>query len=72
MRTHQLIKSIILLLTLVHFYGCTQKPGHSKNYIPVIDGDWWQVAGNPDLDELTSDEQQQVDFGIWQAADVFA
>jgi len=36
---------------------------------PVIDGDWWQVAGNPDLLERTGERQQPVDFAIWQAAD---
>ncbi len=40
-----------------------------KQTVPVIEGDWWQVAGNPDLGELTSTEQQPVDFGIWQASD---
>lgn len=37
--------------------------------MPVIDGDWWQVAGNPDLGDYTSDRQQPVDFGVWQARD---
>ncbi|WP_197530267.1 ADP-ribosylglycohydrolase family protein [Bythopirellula polymerisocia] len=38
--------------------------------VPKIDEQsWWQIAGNPDLGELTSDEQEPVDFGIWQAAD---
>ncbi len=36
---------------------------------PVIDGQWWQVAGDPDLGDYTSEKQQPVDFGIWQAAD---
>jgi hypothetical protein len=36
---------------------------------PQIDGDWWPVAGNPDLGAYTSDKQQPVDFAIWQAAD---
>lgn len=40
-----------------------------RNLIPAIDGDWWQVAGDPDLGEYTSPKQQPVDFGIWQAAD---
>src|SRR5689334_2299147 len=34
-----------------------------------IVGEWWQVAGDPDLGELTSAKQQPVDFGAWQAAD---
>ncbi|MBR9999652.1 MAG: hypothetical protein KFF73_11810 [Cyclobacteriaceae bacterium] len=38
-------------------------------YVPEIRGEWWQIAGNPDLGELTAEEQEPVDFGIWQAAD---
>src|SRR2546427_10280128 len=36
---------------------------------PRIAGDWWQIAGAPDLGELTATNQQPVDFAIWQAAD---
>jgi len=36
---------------------------------PEIDGNWWQVAGNPDLGKYTSAKQQPVDFAVWQAAD---
>jgi hypothetical protein len=36
---------------------------------PQITGEWWQIAGDPDLGELTSPKQQPVDFGVWQAAD---
>jgi hypothetical protein len=36
---------------------------------PVIDGEWWQVAGNPNLGGLSTPSQQPVDFSIWQAAD---
>jgi hypothetical protein len=35
----------------------------------VIDSPWWQVAGDPDLGEYTREEQQPVDFGVWQAVD---
>lgn len=37
--------------------------------IPAIDGDWWQVAGDPDLGEYTHEAQQPVDFAVWRAAD---
>lgn len=37
--------------------------------IPAIDGEWWDVAGNPDLGAYTTDKQDPVDFGVWQAAD---
>jgi hypothetical protein len=37
--------------------------------VPAIDGEWWQIAGNPDVGEHTTDAQQVVDFAVWQAAD---
>jgi hypothetical protein len=37
--------------------------------VPAIDGEWWQVAGNPDLGKHNADGQQVVDFAVWQAAD---
>jgi hypothetical protein len=36
---------------------------------PRLFGDWWTVAGDPDLGPFTNPGQQVVDFGIWQAAD---
>lgn len=36
---------------------------------PHIQADWWQIAGDPDLGELTSSKQQPVDFAVWQATD---
>jgi hypothetical protein len=42
---------------------------HSVAYVPILVGPPWQIAGDPDLGELTSPKQQPVDFGIWQAAD---
>jgi hypothetical protein len=36
---------------------------------PRIVGDWWSIAGDPDLGELTGPNQQPVDFGIWQSVD---
>lgn len=37
--------------------------------VPEIVGEWWQIAGSPDLGELASSEQELVSFGVWQAAD---
>src|SRR4051794_41050406 len=36
---------------------------------PRLVGEWWTIAGDPDLGALTTTNQQPVDFGIWQAAD---
>lgn len=37
--------------------------------VPVLDGDWWQIASTPDLGKYNTKAQQPVDFGIWKAAD---
>ena len=44
-------------------------PSAEPVLVPQIDGDFWQVAGDPDLGKYTTPKQQPVDFGIWQAAD---
>ncbi len=63
MRT--LIIACVLVLSAISVNG-QEKKGVE---IPTIVGEWWQVAGDPDLGEHTSPDQQPVDFGIWQAAD---
>ena len=47
---------------LVHAHG-------PSVLVPQIDGQWWSVADNPDLGELTDARQEPVDFAVWQAAD---
>ena len=37
--------------------------------VPEIDGEWWRIAGDPDVTPYTTPGQQPVDFGLWQAAD---
>jgi len=37
--------------------------------IPQIDGQWWQVAGNPIDHKYATERQEPVDFAIWQATD---
>jgi hypothetical protein len=41
----------------------------SGRLVPEVTGDFWTIAGNPDLGVLSSPAQQPVDFAIWQAAD---
>src|SRR5438045_2064014 len=43
--------------------------GQEKPRQPSIVGQWLQIAGDPDLGELTNVRQQPVDFGVWQATD---
>ncbi len=63
MRT--LLIACVLVLSVIAVNGQEKK----SIEIPTIVGEWWQVAGDPDLGEYTSPGQQPVDFGIWQAAD---
>jgi hypothetical protein len=37
--------------------------------MPTIQGEWWQVAGDPDLGNYSDPKQQPVDFAVWQAGD---
>lgn len=48
---------------------CAGSSAADQVLAPRVDGDFWQVAGEPDLGKWTSPNQQPVDFGIWQAAD---
>ncbi len=43
--------------------------GAAEFVLPVIEGPWRRIAGNPDLGAYTSERQQPVDFAVWQAAD---
>jgi hypothetical protein len=65
----KLIKVLFLSSIMV---SCAENNDNSAkigDQIPEIDGEWWIVASNPDLGALTNDQQQPVDFGIWQASD---
>jgi len=48
---------------------CSTGVAAEKVLVPQIEGDWWQVAGSPDLGKYTTEGQQPVDFSVWQAAD---
>ena len=38
-------------------------------YKPVIEGEWWNITGVPDLGELNGDKNEPVDFAVWKAKD---
>jgi len=40
-----------------------------RPWVPEVIGDWWPIAGNPDLGKYQTDRQQPLDFGIWRAKD---
>ena len=43
-------KYLVCTIVLLHILLTTAGAAQSSNiYIPVIEGEWWQVAGNPDL-----------------------
>jgi hypothetical protein len=41
----------------------------SAPLMPVISGDWWTVATNPQVGAFASPKMEPVDFAIWEAAD---
>ncbi len=64
-----MVRKVITACVLVLFTVSVNGQERNSVEIPTIDGEWWQVAGDPDLGEYTSPGQQPVDFGVWQAAD---
>jgi len=56
---------VFLLLGL----ACRRDAGEAKILVPVIDGEWWEVTGNPMNHPYATERQEPVDFAVWQAAD---
>ena len=36
---------------------------------PTIAGDWWTIAGVPDLGRFNSETIEPMDFSVWRAGD---
>lgn len=53
--------AFILLLAALITECKTSEKEENIVYLPKLQGEWWQIAGNPDLGECTSEEQQPVD-----------
>ena len=51
------------------FMSCDNTQKKAVVYKPVIDGEFWDITGQPDLGEYTGEWQQPVDFGVWKAKD---
>ncbi len=63
-------RSLLLLLLVATLSWSTLWAAEPAGpLMPYIDGQWWQVAGDPDLGAYTTERQQPVDFALWQAAD---
>ena len=61
----KVIHNFLIITLLTNFcFGA-----NAKILKPVIDGQWRQIAGNPDLGEYTCEKQEPVDFAVWRAAD---
>ncbi len=63
------MKKVLIACVLVLLAISVNGQERKSVEIPTIIGEWWQVAGDPDLGDYTSPKQQPVDFGVWQAAD---
>lgn len=69
-RSSTLLAALFLFQITGFLWSCqSTKDAQPEPLVPQIDGEWWRVASNPDLGELSTERQQPVDFGIWQAAD---
>lgn len=61
--------ALVIFLTVCAQARAVDHSAPQAKFMPAIDGDWWQVAGDPDVGEYTTPQQQPVDFAVWQAAD---
>ncbi len=59
----------ILTLLSILSLPCTAMGAPEGARMPTIEGPWWQVAGNPTDHKYATEEQEPVDFAVWQAAD---
>jgi len=65
------MKYISKILMSVFALGVVAHGGNASESIllPQIEGEWWQVAGNPMDHKYATEKQEPVDFAVWQAAD---
>ena len=63
------MESLVVFVVLVLLLLTSCAADADETVVPFIDGDWWRIASNPDMDELTRPTQQPVDFAVWRAAD---
>jgi len=64
---HWLVPLAVLIASTVACVrtACAEEPV----LVPRLASDWWTVAEDPDLGDLTDPKQQPVDFAVWQAAE---
>ncbi len=61
------VTAILWLFTLC----LAVQPGEKTKqvFMPQIDGEWWEVTGNPMDHKYATERQEPVDFAVWQASD---
>jgi len=65
----------IYLLVIFLFVPCEVSQGQDigkRQMIPVIDGDFWQIAGNPDLGEASHHNHARDPMVLRQSASIAA
>jgi len=65
--TH-LASQIVIALAIILLTGCGSENSKIPD-IPVIEGSWWNIAGNPDTGPFSKQGQTPVDFTIFKAKD---
>jgi hypothetical protein len=62
-------KLVLLVCLVVLFFACQKAEEKGMVLVPEIDGEWWEVTGNPMDHKYATERQEPVDFAVWQAAD---
>ena len=58
-------RNLILLCCLVILcFACRSVEATTSILVPAIDGEWWQVTGNPMDHKYATESQEPVDFAV--------
>lgn len=61
--------AVVVIVGLGSTAGAGEPAREGRKLVPVLEGEWRPIAGQPDLGPLSGERQQPVDFAVWQAAD---
>ena len=62
-------KIVLIFCLVVLIFSCRNVEEKETILVPEIDGEWWEVSGNPRDHKYATERQEPVDFAVWQAAD---
>jgi hypothetical protein len=57
-------KTVLVLGLVILLLGCQKAETIETILVPEIDGEWWEVTGNPKKHKYATERQEPVDFAV--------